>query len=451
MRDIESNNDSYNPNMSLNYTFRSKKAGEILRVFSNANFSSSKNNRELLLNYFNPDLTPSHDSLQMQNNSNKTHGYNVRVAYDLPVVGQKTFLSLGSFHTASNSRIIVDAAYKKKGGDEMVPVDALSNDFYFHQYVTNGRLSIKQIISQGFSVSSGLSAELTNVQFELFKNDSSSKNSYQSLLPFFTLNKNWEEKLNLTATYRKTIRRPGINEQNPSIDYSDPYNVRFGNSQLQPTSTHNFDLILGKTTKDFYVNLGLGYNALKDIFSQVRIPVSDSKTETSWQNISDKHEYEISSWSGYTFWKKLRMNVSASYTYNEYINTKQTINNRFINAGSLTSNFNTNYTWKDLYTVSGHITYNRFANPQGTVRANVSMNLGAQAKLMQKKLVLSANLVDPFNQQENRTFTYGNTFSQENYNITRTRNFRLTVAYNFIAAAAPGKNISKDALKKMLN
>jgi hypothetical protein len=79
------------------------------------------------------------------------------------------------------------------------------------------------------------------------------------------------------------------------------------------------------------------------------------------------------------------------------------------------------------------------------------MNLGAQAKLMQKKLVLSANLVDPFNQQENRTFTYGNTFSQENYNITRTRNFRLTVAYNFIAAAASGKNISKDALKKMLN
>ena len=145
------------------------------------------------------------------------------------------------------------------------------------------------------------------------------------------------------------------------------------------------------------------------------------------------------------------MNLSASYTYNEYVHTKQTINNRFINAGSLTSNFNANYTWKELYTVTSHVTYNRFANPQGTVRANVSMNIGAQAKLFQKKLVLSINLVDPFNQQENRTFTYGNTFSQENYNITKTRNFRLTIAYNFIAAAAPRKNISKDDLKKMLN
>jgi outer membrane receptor protein involved in Fe transport len=450
-RDIESDNDNYNPNLSLNYTFRSGKAGEILRIFSNANFSSSESNRDLLLNYFNPDLTLSHDSLQSQNNSNKTHGYNVRLAYDLPIRGQKTFLSLGSFYTVSHSRIIVDAAYKKKGVDEMVPVEALSNDFYFHQYVTNGRLSVKQIIAQGFNVSSGLSVEFTNVQFELFKNDSSSKNSFENFLPFFTLNKNWEDKLNLTATYRKTIRRPGINEQNPSIDYSDPYNIRFGNSQLEPASTHNFDLILGKTTKDFYVNLGLGYNAIKDIFSQVRIPVSDSKTETSWLNISDKHEYEISSWSGYTLWKKLRMNLSASFTHNEYIHTRQTINNRFVNAGSLTSNFNANYTWKELYTVTGHVTYNRFANPQGTVRANVSMNLGAQAKLLQKKMVLSLNLVDPFNQQENRTFTYGNTFSQENYNLTKTRNFRLTIAYNFTAAVTPRKNISKDDLKKMLN
>jgi hypothetical protein len=79
------------------------------------------------------------------------------------------------------------------------------------------------------------------------------------------------------------------------------------------------------------------------------------------------------------------------------------------------------------------------------------MNLGAQAKLLQKKLVLSLNLVDPLNQQENRTYTYGNTFSQENYNLTSTRNFRLTVAYNFIANAAPRKNISKDDLKTMLN
>ena len=77
------------------------------------------------------------------------------------------------------------------------------------------------------------------------------------------------------------------------------------------------------------------------------------------------------------------------------------------------------------------------------------MNLGAQVKMFQKKLVLSANLIDPFNQQENRSFTYGKTFFQENYRVTRTRNFRLTIAYNFIAAA-PKKNVSKEELKKIL-
>ena len=447
-RDIESDNDSYSPNLSLNYTFRSKKPGEIFRIFSNVHFSSWKNDRELLLTSYHPDLTILSDSLQVQYNSNRIHGYNVRLAYDLPLAGQKTFLSLGSFYTASNSRVIADAAYKKKPDNEMVSLEALSNDFYFHQYITNGRIGLKHILSPGFSISSGLAAEFTAVEFELFKNDSASKNNYQNLLPYFTLNKNWEEKLNLTVTYRKTIRRPGINEQNPSIDYSDPYNIRFGNPQLVPASTHNFDVIAGKTKKNFYINFGLGYNTLKDIFSQIRTPVSDSKTETSWQNISDKHEYEVSSWSGYTFWKKLRINISASYIYNEYLRTKQNAN-RFINAGSLTSNFNANYTLKEIYSFTGFVTYNRFANPQGTFRANVSMNLGAQVKMFQKKLVLSANLIDPFNQQENRSFTYGKTFFQENYRVTRTRNFRLTIAYNFIAAA-PKKNVSKEELKKIL-
>ena len=113
------------------------------------------------------------------------------------------------------------------------------------------------------------------------------------------------------------------------------------------------------------------------------------------------------------------------------------------------TNDNANYIWKELYSVTGNITYNRFANPQGTVRSNVSMNIGAQAKLFQKKITVSLNLVDPFNQQEYRTFTYGKTFSQENYGMTKTRNLRLTIGYNFLENAAK-TNKAKEQLKNLM-
>lgn len=440
--------ENYSPNISLNYTFKSKKAGETLRLFTNINLSTTDNDRNIAQQFFTPALVFINDSTQLQDRAENNTGYNFRLAYDLPFKDQKTFLSLGTYYNNANSRVVIDAFYKPAGGS-LINFDALSNNFYFHQYITNGRASLKHIFSQGFSTSSGLSAENTKVQFELFKTDSVTNNSYWSFLPFFNLNKNWEEKLNLTASYRRSIRRPGSFEQNPSIDNSDPYNIRFGNPDLEASMVHNFDLVLGKSKKNFYANVGVGYNLVENIFSQIRIPVSDTRTEISWQNISDKKEYEMSTWSGYTLWNKLRMNLSASYTYNQYImNEKSDPNNRFQNGSSFSSNFNTNYTWRELYSFSGNLNYNQFANPQGSVRSNVSLNFGAQAKMFQKKITVSLNLIDPFNQQENRTFTYGTNFKQENYSLSQTRNMRLSIGYNFIKAA-PKKN-AKQQLSDVL-
>ncbi len=59
------------------------------------------------------------------------------------------------------------------------------------------------------------------------------------------------------------------------------------------------------------------------------------------------------------------------------------------------------------------------------------MNIGLQAKMLNKKLTLTLNLIDPFLQQQNRTFTYGTNFNLENFSNTQTRNFRLSVGYNF--------------------
>ncbi len=429
-RNILSNGDSYSPNASFTYTKKGKMPGETFKFITGFNSSVNKSGRNFYQQYFNPDHTPTGiDSTQEQLTDNKSNGFSIRVNYDKPLNNKKTFLSLGTFINRNNSHIIVDASYLKKPEGIFIKSDLLSNDFRFHQTITNMRASVKQLLSENFSVTGGMSAEKTFIWFELYKDNRNIKNDYWTFLPFANINRNWKDKLNVTLSYRRSIRRPGINELNPTIDFGDPYNIRFGNEKLEASTAHNFDFVVGRTKQLYYINLGLGYNIVENIFSQVRTLIPGEKTQITWENISGRKEYEVSTWGGLTINKKLKTNLSASYTYNEYSSFDKTVN-RYRNGGSFTSNINSTFTPKDIWNFTGSFTFNRFANPQGYARWNWSMNVGMQRKFFTKKLTVTLNIIDPF-LQENRSYTYGTNFNLKSFSTAQTRNFRLSMGYNF--------------------
>ena len=139
--------------------------------------------------------------------------------------------------------------------------------------------------------------------------------------------------------------------------------------------------------------------------------------------------------------------MSGRYAYRIY-SAYDKENRKFKDGGSLSFNLNGNYNWKDLYSATGSFTYNRYANPQGATRSSLGMNIGFQAKLLEKKLVVNLTITDPFLQQENRSWTYGTGFTQENYNSAQTRNFRLTLSYVFSNSRSSKKMA---AIKKAFN
>ena len=430
-RMIRSEGDNYNPAFTMTYTRKGKKAGEQFRIISGANFSLNKNDRIFYQQFFNPDHTPNGiDSTQEQITDNKNSGLNIRASYDKPLVDKKTFLSLGGSYNRSNSHIEVDAAYLKNPEKIFIPMPLLSNHFKFHQDVSNLRASLKQVFGENFSVTGGIAAEQTTINFDLIKEGKEVGNKYWNVLPFANINKNWRDKLTLTLSYRRTIRRPGINELNPTIDFSDPYNIRYGNFRLDPSLAHNFDLVVGRTKPKYFVNLGLGYNKVQDIFSQIRTLFSDGKTQITWENISHRKEYEASTWNGITINKKAKVNWSASYTYNQYSDYDKTVR-KYRDGGSFTTTLNGNYSIKDIWNLTGNFTTNRFANPQGSVSWNLSTNVGVQKKFFDKKFIVTLNFIDPFRNQVTNSYTYGTNFEVHSSSTTQTKNYRLTLAYNF--------------------
>jgi len=434
-RTVQSEGHNTNSTINLSYTWKGKTAGEQLRVIANTGFSKNENNRHFYQEFFFPDHTPNGlDSTQQQFTDNRSNSFVGRVNYDKPLVPQKTFLSIGTMYNRSNNTVEVNAAYRKKPDGIFVPLDLLSTRFIFHQTITNMRISLKQLFNGRFSLTAGIAAEQTTIHFELLKEGKNAGNGYWNLLPFINLNKNWKDQLHLTFSYRRTIQRPGISQLNPAIDFSDPYNIRFGNYQLAPSLAHNFDIIAGRTHSRYFINLGAGFNLVEDIFSQLRTLLPDGKTQITWENIGNRKEYEISTWNGYTLSQKIKLNFSASFTYNQYSPYDKAVK-KFRDGGSFTANLNGNYSAGDRWNFTGNFSSNRFANPQGAVSWNLSMNVGVQRKLLSKKLILTFNFIDPFRNQQTNSFTSGTNFQVQTFSFTQTRNYRLTVAYNFSKTA----------------
>ncbi|MBN8667938.1 MAG: outer membrane beta-barrel protein [Chitinophagales bacterium] len=430
IRSIQSLGENTNPSGSATWLIR-KKDGGSFKLHGGLSFSRNNNDRDFFQEYLNPDFTPTgSDSTQEMINDTRIRNLNVSALYVEPLVNKKTYLSFSMGMNRSANHVVIDASYLRQPDGQSVKLDQLSNDFWFYQTVSSLMASVRHLITPDISFTMGATLDRTDILFRLLRDNKRVGNDYHSLLPFANFNRTWKDKLNLTLAYRRTIRRPGVNELNPTIDFSDPYNIRFGNEKLEASTADNFDLVVGRTRTKYFFNLGIGYNQVRKIFSQVRTLLEDGKTQLTWENLSGRKEYEMSSWNGLHFSKKFRLNFSATYTYSVYSAFDRDVR-KFRNGGSFTSNASANYSPRDILTFTSSIAFNRFGNPQGYASWRVGTNLGLQAKLLSKKLILSVSTTDPFRQQIVRRYTYGPNFNLVSENMTVTRNFRVTVGYNF--------------------
>lgn len=416
--------------LSGSYNIKQKTGPGYLRFIANANLSSSHNNRTFFQQFLFPDKTPTGvDSTQRQLFNTDNNSASLRIDFLRPLKTKQHNFNGGVsiLNTWYHGR--VNTQFFRKSDQLFNTNDLLSNDFTNEQLVATARAGLSFNFKTKYRLSFGVQAEYTDLQFVFLKGNASNvDNGYWNILPNFTLRKEFSKEMNSTLVYRATIRRPGIGELNPNIDYSDPYNIRFGNPYLEPTLSHNYDWNFSYVKGKYYVNTSLGFNQLKQVFNSIRTLHAGGKTEVTWKNISDRREYEASAWGGYTFTKKFRMNGSAGYTFNQYGDAEKLLY-KYRDGATFYTSLNYNFTPSNLLTFEGTARYNNFADPQGRSRSNLTVNLGVQRKFLDRRLIVSINIIDPTTQQQLHTFVYGANFNLESFNSSNTRNYRVALSY----------------------
>ncbi len=421
----------YSHGFSSSYQWKGKNPVEKLQVYSGISFSKNLNDRDFYQQYLQTDFLPTGlDSTQLQITDNYITSFYVNLNYNKPLNDTGTiYLSTGSSYASNSYHNILNTSFLRKTDRIFVGNDLLSNNFYFRQGIYAVRAALVISLSEQVKLILGAQAEHTQTDFQFIKgNAPDANNAYWRLLPNFTLRKEFDKQFNMSFVFRETIRRPGITELNPSIDYSDPYNIRFGNPYIQPSLTDNYDLNFSYAERNFNINANLGYNRVKNVFNSIRTLADSGKTQTTYQNISDQEEYQASIWSGITLAKKLRINVSGGYNYNKYSDREKQLY-RYVDGGTIYATLNYSYSPDNLTMIEANNRYTSYAGPQGRSRSNVNMSLSVQRKFFNKRFVVALAAIDPLGLQKYHGYTYGTNFMIESNSVSNTRNFRLSLSY----------------------
>ncbi|MDO8996224.1 outer membrane beta-barrel protein [Sediminibacterium sp.] len=451
-RENRSEGDGFTHSIQGSYIYKApKNLAEQLRFFISANTSKNDNDRNFYQQFLNAGMVRTGiDSTQTQYFNNYNKSITTRVEYIKPLKLKNSQFTTGSTYYSSWFHNTLNTNFLRKSDGVMIPNDLLSNDFYFKQQIFTVRAGFSLWFKKDIRLSFGAQAEQTITAFDFVKgNVSNTTSNYWNVLPNLTLRKDFNKVLNTSLVYRATIRRPGIGELNPNIDYSDPYNLRYGNPDLQPTLSHNFDFNVNYTKGKYYFNTSVGYNKVSQVFNTIRTLGEGGKTNVTWLNISDRNEYEASAFGGYTFNKQFRMNASAGFTYNQYGESEKKLY-LYQDGGSFYTNLNYTFTPNSVWTFEGTARYNRYANPQGISRTNINTNFGVQHKLFNRRLILSFNAIDPFTPQELSAVTNGPRFQLESFSTTRSRNYRISISYQ-LNRMIQKSSLSEKEKNKILN
>ncbi|NCI51074.1 outer membrane beta-barrel protein [Sediminibacterium roseum] len=444
----------YSHGFNTSYQWKGKNPVEKLQAYAGLSFSKNDNDRDFYQQFLRADFLPTGlDSTQLQLTDNYITSFHTNVNYNKPLNDTgTTFLSVGSSYSSNTYHNILNTSFLRRIDRVFVGNDLLSNNFYFRQSIFTVRAALIIGMPRHIRLIVGAQAERTGAEFEFIKgNAPNANNAYWRILPSVTIRKEFDKQLNMSLVFRETIRRPGITELNPSIDYGDPYNIRFGNPYIQPSLTDNFDLNLSYVEKNFNINGSLGYNRIKNVFNSIRTLIDSGKTQTTYQNISDQEEYQASLWAGITLAKRLRISVSGGYNYNKY-SEREKLLYRYVDRGTFYTTFNYSYAPDNLTNIEANNRYTSFAGPQGRSRSNINMSLSVQRKFFKRKMILTLSAIDPFGLQKFNGYTTGTNFNIESFSVQNTQNFRIAVSYQFskvIVKSNLNSKDKKDALEKL--
>jgi outer membrane cobalamin receptor len=193
----------------------------------------------------------------------------------------------------------------------------LSSSYIQDQNIYIGYLSLSLKFGK-WLFRTGSRYEQFHQENEFNATNTKSKQLYENFIPNISISGRLGKRTNISGSYTQRLQRPGLYYLNPFVDNRDPYNITFGNPDLQPTITHSGNLSVNTSFGTTSISTNLFHQFTNNSILRYTILGSDTVSKTTYGNIGEEMSTGASLGLNFLFFKKWNLNINSNANHRSY-------------------------------------------------------------------------------------------------------------------------------------
>jgi len=381
------------------------------------------------------DLTSSNDPSLFRNEQNINDGNNQETTYQADYThpfNDKIKLETGFKAIIRDIESDFNFDTLNRTTNSYLEVNNRTDIFYYDQNVYAGYISSQFSLPGDIGVIAGVRYETTELGGSFRDQELLFNNTYQNILPSITVSKTIKNTTTLKGSYARRIQRPGLRQINPFRQLDNNRLVTFGNPELEPELSDQFEISFNTFKKGTVINVSVFYRKTTDLIESIRQSTNTDVAEITYFNVGTNNSVGINTFTSTKLFNIVTLRAGINvFTYDA---TGEVNGNALSNTALL---FNANgggsiQLPKD-WTIEG---FGFYRAPRQTIQGfNPSFSIWSltlQKKIWEERGKIGVRVVEPL--VANKSFgseLSGDDFYQISDFTIPFRSFGITFAYKF--------------------
>lgn len=191
----------------------------------------------------------------------------------------------------------------------------LGNVFDYDQNVLGAYTSLTSKLGKKYNSKIGVRYEYTDIIAKFKEGNSLDIPSYGILVPSLTLSKSIKGGSTLKASYNRRIQRPSLQFLNPNINAANPLSISYGNPELDPEFTNNFEVTLNTFFKNTFMTVSAFARNTNNAIESLRDVIGKDTIRTTYANIGSQNAYGVTLFGNYNYKNKFQFGGGGDVYY----------------------------------------------------------------------------------------------------------------------------------------
>jgi hypothetical protein len=303
----QSNND-----FSLDYLHSFKKNEVQQLTFL---YKRSSNNDGSMTDFKPQPFATFNSQLRKTNNNEKSGEQIFQADYVQPIKKHILELGVSSILRKSSSYYFYKVLDTVTGAFE--PNTSQSNAFHYTENIYAAYTSFN-LKMEKWGLRLGARLEQAKIDARFVSSGTFARQKYMNVIPAFTLSRKLNGFSLVRLSYTQRLNRQTLDYLNPFIDFSDPWNISYGNPGLQPALAHVIDLTYNTSILKSFLNFAFFHQFTNSSIQQYTTLGHDTISRTTFGNIGKNKNYTFSFSGNTMLFKNLNIGLNGNASYLQY-------------------------------------------------------------------------------------------------------------------------------------